>query len=76
MQDYMTSCEPKTRFIITPYSMTFISHSIETLELLLCFEKLLISSNSQVESLSYTTFTDTSVDYELFQNASTEMLFY
>ena len=56
--------------------MTFISHSIETLELLLCFEKLLISSNSQVESLSYTTFTDTSVDYELFQNASTEMLFY
>lgn len=56
--------------------MTFISHFRETLELLLYFKKLLISSNSQAESLSYTTFTDISIDYELLQNACTVMLFY
>lgn len=72
----MTSCEPKTRFIIILCSMTFISHFRETLELLLYFKKLLISSNSQAESLSYATFTDISIDYELLQNACTVMLFY
>lgn len=56
--------------------MTFISHFRETLELLLYFKKQLISSNSQAESLSYATFTDISIDYELLQNACTVMLFY
>lgn len=72
----MTSHEPKTRFIIIPYSMAFVSHFKETLELLLCFEKLLIGSSSQAESLSCAASTGISIGGVRLQKAPTAMVFY
>lgn len=72
----MTSHEPKTWLIVIPYGTTFVPHFKETLELLLCFEKLLIGSNSQAESLSCATTAGISIDSERLQKAPAATFFY
>lgn len=71
----MTFCEPNTWFIIIPYSTSDFREILELFFFFFYFKKLLIRSNNQEESLSYVTFTDISIDYELLQNTSTAMFF-
>lgn len=73
MQDYVTSCEPKTWFTIILYSMTLISHfrDFTTTFFFLHFQKLLIRSSSQARC---TTFTNISANYYLLHNTSVVML--